>query len=215
MAGASGLVGSRILQRLLEEESVAEVHALFRRPAEFTHPKLTVHVVDFNALPPMPQTDEVYLALGTTIRQAGSQAAFRAVDFTATLAVATAAMQAGASRIGVVSAMQANAHSRIFYNRVKGEMEEALRALNPQTLVVARPSVLTGDRHVLQQPARYAERIGILLGKVLAPLLPANYRPIEADCVANALTTLLPNEQGMRIVESGELQRFAKKRHRT
>ena len=92
LAGATGLVGSEILQALLIDPTVAEVHVLGRHASNVTHPKLQSHVVDFRQLPALPQVDEVHLALGTTIRVAGSQEAFRAVDFEANLAVAKAAI---------------------------------------------------------------------------------------------------------------------------
>ena len=126
VAGATGLVGREILRGLLADETVAAVHALGRRPLALQHPRLTSHVVEFASLPTLPALDEVYLALGTTIKVAGSQAAFRAIDFDANLAVARAAKAAGARRVGLVSAMGADARSRIFYSRVKGELEEAL-----------------------------------------------------------------------------------------
>src|SRR6266481_703419 len=114
------------MKGLLADDSVKNIHALGRRALDRQHSKLVYHVVDFVALPLLPPADEAYLALGTTIKVAGSQAAFRAVDFDANLAVARAAKAAGARRIGLVSAMGADAHSRIFYSRVKGELEEAL-----------------------------------------------------------------------------------------
>ena len=137
LAGATGLVGGLILQALLADAAVAEVHALSRRDLGIAHPKLRVHLVDFKQLPELPAVDEVYLALGTTIKVAGSQAAFRAVDLEANLAVARAAFAAGARRVGLVSAAAANAKSSVFYNRVKGELEDALKAMNFGALVIA------------------------------------------------------------------------------
>ncbi|HWP11866.1 MAG TPA: NAD(P)H-binding protein, partial [Ramlibacter sp.] len=144
LAGASGLVGRAILQGLLADDSVAAVHTLGRRELPFQHAKLTQHRVDFKFLPALPGAGEAFVALGTTIKVAGSQEAFRAVDFDAVVAVAKAAKASGATRLGVVSAMGANARSKVFYNRVKGEMEEALSALGFETLVIARPSFLVG-----------------------------------------------------------------------
>src|SRR5690349_4514829 len=102
LAGATGLVGREILAGLLADRGVDAVHSLGRRAPEVEHPRLTAHVVDFSALPPLPPAHEVYLALGTTIKVAGSQAAFRAVDHDANLAVARAAQAAGARRAGLV-----------------------------------------------------------------------------------------------------------------
>jgi len=206
IAGASGLVGGYLLQALLADATVAEVHALSRSPLRQTDPRLIVHFVDFAQLPELPVVDEVYLALGTTIKQAGSQAAFRAVDHDANLAVAKAALLAGATRIGLVSAMGADAASRVFYNRVKGELEEALAALDTQALVIARPSLLLGDRNALGQPARRGEAISQRIGAWIGALLPANYRPIEARKVAAALLTALPQARGRVVLLSGQMQ---------
>jgi uncharacterized protein YbjT (DUF2867 family) len=100
IAGATGLVGRGILEGLLADPTVVAVQSLGRKAPSIQHPKLTAHVVDFSALPTLPSADEVYLALGTTIKLAGSQAAFRAVDYDANLAVARAALAAGARRAG-------------------------------------------------------------------------------------------------------------------
>ncbi|MCL1621617.1 nucleoside-diphosphate sugar epimerase [Ralstonia pseudosolanacearum] len=206
IAGATGLVGANILQQLIEAPSVAEIHALCRRPLSVRSPKLTAYLVDFRSLPPLPPVDEVYLALGTTIKQAGSRAAFRAVNFGANLAVAQASLAAGATRFGVVSAISANARSIVFYNRVKGELEEALAALRPEALVVVRPSFLLGNRKALHQPARYGEKIGIWLSQLLRPLLPADFRPVQAHRVARALVAAVPTTAGKTIVPSGRIQ---------
>ncbi|MFL6284994.1 MAG: nucleoside-diphosphate sugar epimerase [Pyrinomonadaceae bacterium] len=206
LAGATGLVGRAILDGLLADESVKAVHALGRREVGITHPKLTPHVLDFSALRPLPPLDEVYLALGTTIKTAGGQTAFRAVDFDANLAVARAALDAGARRAGLVSAMGADAKSRIFYNRVKGELEDALTRLTFEGLVIARPSLLVGDREALGQPVRTAERVATAVGRLLGPLIPANYRLIAATEVARALLASVPTNRGRVVLLSGEMQ---------
>nr|AIA11439.1 NADH(P)-binding [uncultured bacterium] len=205
LAGATGLVGRAILEGLLADASVKTVHALGRREPGVAHPKLDAHVVDFAALPTLPTLDEVYLALGTTIKAAGSQSAFRSVDFDANLAVARAALDAGARRAGLVSAMGADAKSRIFYNRVKGEAEDALARLTFDGLVIARPSLLVGDREALGQPARTAERVATIVSRLLGPLVPANYRPIDASDVARALLARVPAARGRVLLLSGEM----------
>ena len=206
LAGATGLVGRAILEGLLADRSVTAVHALGRRKLGVAHPKLTSHVVEFAALPALPPLDEVYLALGTTIKVAGSQAAFRAVDFDANLAVASAALAVGARHAGLVSAMGADAESRVFYNRVKGELEQALAQLPFDGLVIARPSLLTGDREVLGQPERPLEKLSMVVSRFLGPLIPANYRPIAAADVARALLTRVPDAQGRSVLLSGSIR---------
>jgi uncharacterized protein YbjT (DUF2867 family) len=189
----------------LADEAVAAVHALGRRSPGIEHPRLTSHTVDFLALPALPAVTEVYLALGTTIKVAGSQSAFRAVDFDANLAIARAAKAAGATRLGVVSAMAADSRSPIFYNRVKGELEEALAALGWQGLVIARPSFLAGDRESLGQPVRGGEKLALRVSRWLRPVIPENYRSIAAKDVAAALLRTVPTAVGLRVLPSGEM----------
>lgn len=202
IAGATGLVG----QHLLADHGVGTVHAWVRRPLGLQHPKLATQVVDFTRLPAPLPVDEVYLALGTTIKDAGSQSAFRAVDYDANLAVARAARAAGARRLGLVSAMGADARSRIFYNRVKGELEDAVAGLGFEGWVIARPSLLMGDRADLGQRVRPGEQWAMRLLPVLRPLLPANYRPIAARQVARGLLAQVPPAQGGVCLLSGQLQ---------
>lgn len=209
LAGASGLVGRQILAGLLADAEVAEVHTLGRRPLDVTHPKLRQHHVDFTALPSLPRVDEVYLALGTTIKAAGSQAAFSAVDYDANLAVARAAHAAGANRLGLVSAMGASAGSGIFYSRIKGELEDALAMLGYRGLVIARPSFLAGDRTALGQPVRDGETLALRVSTALRPLVPANYRSIAAQDVAAALLHAVPTAEGRQVLLSGQMQPVA------
>ncbi|ALN81292.1 hypothetical protein LA76x_3164 [Lysobacter antibioticus] len=171
------------------------------------HPKLTAHVVDFAALPALPLADELYLALGTTIKVAGSQAAFRAVDYDANLAVATAALAVGVRQVGLVSAMGADSNSKVFYSRVKGELEDALAKMPFEGMVFARPSLLVGDREVLGQPTRQGEVLGSALSKVVGFLIPANYKPIDASAVASALLSAVPSAKGRAVLLSGAMRR--------
>jgi uncharacterized protein YbjT (DUF2867 family) len=210
LAGASGLVGRALLPLLLEHRRYAQVHALLRRPVAgiAPGPTLQLHQVDFANLPAtLPRCDDVYIALGTTIKAAGSQAAFRAVDFDAVVATARDAHAAGATRLGVVSALGADATSRVFYNRVKGEMQEAVAALGYESVVVAQPSLLAGDRRALGQPTRAGEEWATRLLKPLMGLLPRGVRPIEAERVAAALlNAVLAGRPGVHVLSSREMQ---------
>lgn len=209
LAGGSGLVGRALLERLLADPGVSSLLALRRRAGSGwpSHAKLQVLDVDFAALPILPSLDEVFIALGTTIRQAGSQAAFRAVDYEAVLTTARAAQAAGASRVYLVSAMGADAGSAVFYNRVKGEAEEAVGALGFESTVLARPSLLKGDRAALGQPARAGEGWALRLFAPLGALLPAGLRPIAADDVAAALVSAAREPQpGLRVLSSAAMQ---------
>ncbi|KWR74627.1 nucleoside-diphosphate sugar epimerase [Cupriavidus sp. IDO] len=206
IAGATGLVGREILNGLLADESVVEVHSLGRRAPAIRHPKLTTHVVDFAALSSLPPADEVYLALGTTIKVAGNQAAFRAIDYDANLAVATSALVAGVKKAGLVSAMGADPNSKVFYSRVKGDLESALAQMPFEGLVIARPSLLVGDREAVGQPVRQGEKLGFALGKALGFLIPSNYKPIEATAVAKALLYAVPSAKGKTVLLSGSMR---------
>ena len=210
VAGATGLVGREVLAALLTDKRYSAIHSVGRRPAAVQHAKLTSHIVDMGVLTSLAgigHVDDVFIALGTTIKAAGSQAAFRAVDFDAVVAVARAARKLGATRLGVVSAMGADAHSRVFYSRVKGEMEDAVAKLGYTTLVFARPSLLDGDREALAQTTRPAESLSLAAMALLKPLIPANYRAITATKVAKAILSAINSAgAGVRALPSGEMQ---------
>jgi uncharacterized protein YbjT (DUF2867 family) len=217
LAGATGLVGRAVLARLLADKpdnpspEYSAVHCVGRRAPAQQHPRLAVHLVEsFNAFTARP-ADDVFIALGTTIKVAGSLEAFRALDFEAVLAVARAGHAAGATRLAVVSAMGADSQSAVYYNRVKGEMEDAVRQLGFQTVVIARPSLLAGDRASLKQAPRLGEQWALRAAKWLNPLIPANYRSVEASQVANALVdTLQSAGAGQHLLLSGEIRRYPK-----
>ncbi len=185
------------------------LHLMVRRGMPAPGPLQRVHVVNFAALPALPPAQEAFCCLGTTIKQAGSETAFRAVDFNAVLAFASAAKAAGVKRFAVVSALGANRRSTTFYNRVKGEMELALAGIGFDSLVVARPSLLAGDRSALGQPGRSGERWALALALPFARLIPPSWRPIDAAVVARGMQAALADRQpGLRIVESAELHRL-------
>ena len=210
LAGASGLIGTELSRQALLLPGLQALHAVVRRtPAGAANdPRLHWLPVDFSRLGVLPEADAAACALGTTIKVAGSQAAFRAVDFDAVIAFAQAARLAGVDRFAVVSALGADAGSAVFYNRVKGEMEDALRGLGFGSLTIVRPSLLAGDRAALGQPVRLGERLGLALTAPLGPLFPAAWRPIHADVVARAmLRALAESRRGVRVVESGALQK--------
>ncbi len=208
LAGASGLIGQAVATQW---SGPGTLHLLVRRPSATTGPLQQVHVVDFNALPALPAADAALCALGTTIKVAGSQAAFRAVDFDAVLAFAQAARAAGVRKLAVVSALGADRRSSNFYSRVKGEMEVAVAGLGFDSVIVARPSLLTGDRRALGQPPRTGESLTQGLLAPLAPLIPMIWRPIAGATVARALLRALAQaEPGLRLLDSAQLQRLGR-----
>lgn len=207
VAGATGLVGRELLTAWRTAASPPTVHALARRPPAAAAPGVHWHAVDYAALAPLPAATAACCALGTTIKTAGSQAAFRAVDFDAVLAFARAARAAGVRRFAVVSALGADADSGVFYNRVKGEMEQALAALEFPCLVVARPSLLAGDRAAIGQPVRAGERLALAATAPLRALIPKAWRPIAAGTVARAIVRALQQGKlGTQVIASAELQ---------
>ena len=181
--------------------------ALTRRPlAEPASPKLDTHVVDFDHLDADAEplaVDQILCALGTTIKDAGSQEAFRRVDFDYPVAAAKLGLERGATHFLLVSALGANADSRIFYSRVKGEVENALRTLGYRSITIVRPSLLLGNR---DQP-----RVGEEIGRRVGFLAPGKYRPVQARDVAFALVDAARADQpGLRIIESDEIRRIAR-----
>lgn len=208
LAGATGLIGRELVTLLAASPEYDAIHLLLRRatPALASMPKVVTHLVNFDDLGNLPAADDVYIALGTTIKVAGSEEAFRRVDYDYVVNVARAARSAGARRLGIVSALGADPKSRIFYNRVKGEMQRAVAELGYESVVIVQPSLLMGDREALGQPARggevWARR---LLGPVSA-LIPKGVRPVFASAVAKALLRgVLRAPAGVSFIENREI----------
>ncbi|ATD66848.1 MULTISPECIES: NAD(P)H-binding protein [Luteimonas] len=205
LVGASGLVGSHVLTRLLAEPRVAGVIAPVRRPLARVDARLQAPLVDFDALPDtasMWAVDAVICTLGTTMAQAGSREAFRRVDFEYPLQIAARARQHGATAFALTSAMGADARSRFFYNRVKGELEAALRAQGWPSLTFVRPGLIAGERSG-RRPAEHLA--GRVLG-ALGPILPRRFRASPAPRIADALVDhALAATPGVGIVDAAAL----------
>ncbi|MGY4490853.1 oxidoreductase [Pseudomonas sp. TE3610] len=204
LAGATGLTGEHLLDRLLNEPTVNRVLAPTRRPLA-EHPHLENPVGKLGDLLPGlgGRVDVAYCCLGSTIKQAGSQEAFREIDHDLVVAYAKRARELGARHLLVISAIDADDKSKIFYNRVKGETERDLKAMNWPQLTIVRPSLLLGTR--------VEPRLGEQLVAPIAKLIPGKYRGIEACQLARALWRLALEEQdGIRVVESDELRRLGK-----
>lgn len=212
IAGAQGLVGSRLLGRLLADERWSAVVAVVRRPLPLSHPKLVAPVVDFEHLDRFAADaaiDDVFCCLGTTIGKAGSEAAFRRVDHDYVVALAQLASRAGAKHFVMVSALGASAESRVFYNRVKGETEAAVLALHLPRTTILRPSLLAGER----AESRPAERAGLLFAKLVGPLMIGGlrrYRAVDADDVAAAMIAVTLAGHPLGVVESEQIVALAR-----
>ncbi|ROU06146.1 NAD-dependent dehydratase [Lysobacter enzymogenes] len=185
LAGATGLVGSHALRLALADPAIERVIAPTRRALP-PHPKLEAPQVDWDALPvdaPWWRVDAAVCALGTTMRAAGSREAFRKVDFDYPLAIARAAHRAGARAYALNSALGADAGSRVFYNRVKGELEQALAGVGFDSLTYVRPGLIGGER----QQSRPGEAAATVLLRALGPALPRRWRINPAPRIAQAL----------------------------
>jgi uncharacterized protein YbjT (DUF2867 family) len=204
VAGATGLVGQALVRVLAAESRWREVRALVRHPLphQLAAPTIVSVQVDYARLeppPPWAAADHVFCALGTTMHQAGSAAAFRQVDLEYPVALARAALARGARHFLLVSALGADAGSRVFYNRVKGEVEGAIAALGFRSVTIARPSLLLGQR----TERRLAEQVG----KVLGVIAPARWRPVPAERVARALVEAAKRDlPGLHVLENRELR---------
>lgn len=207
LVGASGLVGSALLAQALEDSRVTVVVAPTRRALP-PHPGLVNPVVDFDRLPGDAdwwQVDAAACALGTTLRQAGSRAAFASVDHDYPLSIAKAVHRHGARSFALVSASGANRGSPIFYSRTKGELERDLRAVGFDSLTLLRPGLLGGER-AQRRPLEYA---GLRVFGALERLLPARYRVVPAEQVARALLqAALAASPGVHVVESEAIPDF-------
>lgn len=204
LLGASGLVGRTALSLALADARVSEVVAPSRRALP-AHPRLRNPIIDFDAIDPDApdwRVDAVICALGTTIRDAGSQAAFRRVDYDYPLAFAKLAQAAGARAFALTSAKNANPHSRVFYSRTKGELEVALRAIGYDSLTLLRPGLLDGDR----QAHRPMEQLALRISRGLDGVLPAAWRAVPASAVAkHLLAAALQATPGVQVIESAQL----------
>jgi len=202
-----------VLRLLLEDPAYARVTVLARRELRLAHKKLDQRVVGFDRLAQIadfPRVHDVFCCLGTTMKQAGSPDAFRNVDCTYVVELARVAVRHRASQFLVVTALGADPRSRIFYNRVKGDAEEALRRLQFEGIQIFRPSLLVGAR----AESRPAERVAGLLSPLVAwafvgPL--ARYRPIKAEAVARAMARVAREApRGTHVYESEEIRRRAR-----
>ena len=214
IAGATGLVGNVILHLLLADDQYEKIVVITRKPIQISDPKLVQRQIDFDSIESLKlnfQVDDVFCALGTTIKTAGSQDAFYKVDFTYVVNLGKWCVSNGAKKLLIVSAMGANAKSGIFYNRVKGEMETAVGQFGIPQIQVFRPSLLMGNRTEKRGGEKIAQAIMGSLGFLfVGPLL--KYKGIHADVVAGAMIKAAKLDvSGFKIYESGEMQGMGKK----
>ena len=212
VAGASGLVGGHCLRRLLASGLYEQVVAFVRGPLAFTNKRLLQRTVDFDRLGRMsafPRAQDVFCCLGTTMKKAGSEEAFRKVDYDYVVRLAETSLRSGAERFFLVSAVGADAKSKVFYSRVKGETEDAVSRLGFGRLYIFRPSFLVGSR----PESRRGEKIGIAAARLVGGFLlgPARkYRPIKADAVARAMAVVArEGSPGTHVYTSAEMEELS------
>ena len=205
ITGATGLVGGHLLRMLVREPSISAIAAPTRRPLADTQGVFNPHDPQLSdALAQVVDPiDTVFCCLGTTRREAGSKAAFIHADFTLVVDTALTGLRLGAKHMLVISAMGADPHSLFFYNRVKGEMEQALRAQAWRNLTILRPSMLLGERD--------NKRANEALLAPLFRLLPGNWKSIDARDVAQAMLSeaLAPAQEGVTVLPSAKLREIA------
>lgn len=207
LLGATGLIGRHCLDLLASDHAFGRIVVIARRKfAEAMAPRVEGHIVDFARLADRPElfdVDQVICALGTTIKAVGgSKERFREVDFDIPYTAAKLAERKSVRHFLLVSSLGANASSRIFYSRVKGELEDALRPLAFRALTILRPSMLIGERQEL--------RLGEEIGKRLGWMLPGRYRPVHARDVAKVLVMCAKgDEPGMHVLESDDIREMA------
>jgi uncharacterized protein YbjT (DUF2867 family) len=209
LLGASGLIGSSLLQQLLESPHYTEVLVLVRKPLNQQHPKLTMLVVDFDKLNDYAEklkTDVVFCCLGSTRKKTPDPEDYRKIDYQYPLDMGWIAYTNGASQYHLVSSMGANPHSSIFYSRLKGEVERDLKTIPFKSIHIYRPSLLDGAR----KEQRVGERLMIYAMRLINPLLLGGlkkYRSVKIEKVAAAmLRQSLVDKRGIFIHQSDELQ---------
>jgi uncharacterized protein YbjT (DUF2867 family) len=209
IAGASGLVGSHLLEFLLQSNQYLKIYALVRKKLPLAHTKLEQIEFDFDdleAYKSLPKVDSVFCCLGTTIKQAGGKDNFIKVDFSYPLYLATQTQLSGTKNFSIVTAMGADSKSIIFYNKVKGNVEDAIAHIGFESLNIFRPSLLLGERN----ETRPGEKAGEVILKLLNPLMTGSlkkYAAIYAKDVAKAM--IVAENKGLNIYLSDEIQKLA------
>lgn len=206
--GASGLTGHHLLELLLDDPLYTRITIYVRKPVHISHPKLVQQIVDFEQLDSAIDATDVFCCLGTTIKKAGSQDAFKQVDLIYPQKIAALQLAAGSQKFLVISAVGADDKSSIFYSRTKGQLEKALTLLRYPCLCIFRPSFIMGNR----AERRMGEKIGIFIAKLMSPLLIGplkKYQPVSALALARSMQdAAYHNVNGTHLFSSDEIKTF-------
>lgn len=209
LIGSTGLIGSHLLNLLLDSNDYLKVITFVKRDTGIKHKKLTQHIIDFDK----PETykelvvgDDFFCTIGTTIKKAGSKEAFRKVDFEYPRLFAAFALQNKVKQFLIISSLGADTNSGNFYLKTKGEIQDFLKECNFESVSVLQPSLLLGER----KEFRLGEKIGAFFMKTLSFLFLGNlkkYKPIEGKTVAKAMLVIgQTNNSGFKIYESDVIQ---------
>jgi uncharacterized protein YbjT (DUF2867 family) len=214
IVGASGVVGGHLINYLLASQNYSKVVSLARRKLDIESDKLVQHVINFDkygTYAPLVKGDDLYLTIGTTMAKAKSKEAFKKVDYTYALNIAKAASDNGMNQLMLVSSVGADSDSVIFYSRVKGELEDAIKELVFWSIHIFRPSILLGERPESRAGESIAKVIGKGLDFVLGGLL-SKYKPVEAETVAKAMVAKAQElDAGIHIYPSHWIQKLSEK----
>ena len=210
--GATGLIGNYLLEELLKDDDYDTVRILVRRPLELTHPRLEKKLVDFTDAESfrlaLEGSDVVFSAIGTTQKKVkGDKTAYRKVDYDIAVNAARFCKLNGCSTFILVSSAGANSKSNNFYLKLKGEVEDAIKAVGLRSVYIMRPSMLIGDR----KEFRFGEKIGTPVMKAISFLLPSKYKPIHGRDVAKAMMSAAKKpDEGSFIWEYRAIKRSIK-----
>ncbi|WP_264565084.1 NAD(P)H-binding protein [Flavobacterium sp. N3904] len=211
--GSTGLIGSQLLQLLLESDQYSRVITFVKRDSGIQHPKLKQHIIDFDnpeSYRDLVEGDDFFCTIGTTINKAGSKEVFRKVDFEYPEQFAKIATQNKIKQFLIISSLGADAASSNFYLKTKGEIENLLKTLALEQISILRPSLLLGNRTEF----RLGEKIGAFFMKAFSFMFVGNlrkYKPIESATVAKALFAIAQqNNKGFTIYESDSIQEIGK-----
>lgn len=207
IAGATGLTGSLCLQQLLQNPQISQVISIGRKPTGIAHAKLTEVQLVNNKLTQAIKAEAFICCLGTTIKRAGSEQMFRAIDLELPIHIAKNLKENGCTAAAVVSAMGANENSSFFYNRTKGQMEEAMKEVGFQSLSILRPSLIDGPR----KEFRIMENLAVRVVNIINPLLTGklkNYQSVKASSIAKKLiSSVVEKKNGVQVYLSDEIKR--------
>jgi uncharacterized protein YbjT (DUF2867 family) len=207
IVGATGLIGKALLDYLVHDERYEKIVLILRRKLDLESPKIEQVVADFDNLSNYAQYirgEHAFCCLGTTMKKAGSREAFYKVDYTYCFDFARIAAENGVEKFAIVTAMGADAKALVYYNRVKGEIEDAVRTLDFEAIHILRPSLLLGER---SNDTRLGEGIAQGLSRALDFIIPEKYKAIEGKQVAKAMLSLINTEpKGAFVHESHQLQ---------